>query len=228
MDACGCSGDPLFEIFDDATAEGDRDRYRRDGPDRTTRLLLDFVRPAAAAGGTLLDIGGGIGVVDLELLRSGAGHAVLVDASPSYLAVAREEARRAGVLDRLEMVEADFARRSDEFDAADVVTLDRVVCCYPDAERLVRGAAARAKRRLGLVLPRDRRLVRLALRLMNVRFRLRRQAYRTYAHPNRLVDALVAEAGLRPSAERTTFFWRVVVYDRAVEAAPPMAGAAAA
>jgi len=213
MAACGC--DDRFSIFDRRTAEGDRDRYRRKGPDRTTRLLLDLVRPYVAPGSTVLDVGGGIGVIDHELLRAGAGHAVLAEASPAYLAVARQEARRANLLDRLEFVEGDFVRRASEVDVADIVTLDRVVCCYPDAEALVTQSAARARRVCGLVLPRDRWFVRIAVRVLNIGPWLRRSGYRAYVHPTALVDRLVEQAGLRRVAETGTFLWRVVIYEGA-------------
>ncbi len=215
MDACGC--DDFASIFDQRTAEHDRDRYRRDGPDRTTKLLLDMIAPYGVGGATVLDVGGGIGVIDRELLRAGAGHAVLVDASPAYLAVARQQAREANLLDRIEFVDGDFVRRASAIDPADVVTLDRVVCCYPDADALVSSSAARARRVYGLVLPRDRRLVRLAIRLLNLGSRVRRRTYRAYAHPNGRIDELVAAQGLRPRSEASTFFWRVVVYDRETE-----------
>ena len=155
MDACGC--DAFSSIFDRRTAERDRDRYRRHGPDRTTRMLLDLLAPYGAPGSSLLDIGGGIGIVDQELLRAGASRAVLVDGSAAYLDVARQEARRAGLLDRIEFIEDDFTRRAEAIGPADIVTLDRVVCCYPDAEALVGLSAARARTAYGLVLPRDRR-----------------------------------------------------------------------
>jgi len=216
MDACGC--DDFFSIFDRRTAERDRDRYARNGPDRTTRLLLDMIRPYVAVGSTVLDIGSGIGVIDHELLRAGVGHAVLVEASPAYLEVARQEARRATALDRVEFVEGDFVRRAAEIDAADVVTLDRVVCCYPDAEALVTLSAARARRLYGLVLPRDRWYIRAAVRLLNLGPWLRRKAYRAHVHSNARIDRLAAEAGLRQKAEARTFFWRVVIYDRSPEA----------
>jgi len=221
MDACGC--DPFASIFDRRTADRDRDRYRRKGPDATTRMLLELLAPYRTAGATVLDIGGGIGIVHQALLRAGAGHAVLVDGSPAYLAVARDEARRTGLLERIEFVEGDFVRRADAIDPADIVALDRVVCCYPDVDALVGLSAARARTAYGLVLPRDRAVVRLAIRLENLWFRLRRKAYRAYAHPSALVDELVAGAGLHPRAERRTLFWRVVVYDRApsTEAATP-------
>jgi magnesium-protoporphyrin O-methyltransferase len=212
MDACGC--DDFASVFDRSTAELDRDRYHRTGPDRTTGMLLDMVRPAVTAGSTILDVGGGIGVIDHELLKAGAGHAVLVEASPAYLEVARAEARHRNLLDRLDLVEGDFVRHARQIDTADIVTLDRVVCCYPDVEALVGLSAARARRVYALVLPRDSWLIRLGLRVINLGYRVRRRRYRAYAHPNAVVDRIAAAEGLRPRSERWTFFWRVVVYDR--------------
>ncbi len=216
MDACGC--DQGFEIFDRRNAEADLRRYRKDGPDRSTRMLLDLIRESGVRGASVLDIGAGIGVIDHELLRDGAGHAVLVDASPTSLEAARNEARRRGHLDRIDFVDGDFVSRAATIELADIVTLDRVVCCYPDVESLVRLSASRARALYGLVLPRDRAILRFGLRALNVWFRLRRIRYRAYLHPNARVDALVAEEGLRPRAEAKTFYWRVVLYDRVVPA----------
>ena len=212
MDACGC--DEFATIFDRRTAEHDLERYRTKGPDRTTRMLLDMVRPVMTTGATVLDIGGGVGVLDHELLRAGAGHATLVDASAAYLTAARQEANRRNLLDRIEFVEGDFVRHAQGINPADMVTLDRVVCCYGDAAGLVGLSADRARRIYGLVLPRDGWLIRLSIRLVNVGFRIRRKAYRAYAHPNAVIDRLVAERGLQPRQERSTWFWRVVVYER--------------
>ncbi len=176
-----------------------------------------MILPTLTTGSTILDVGGGIGVIDQELLRAGAGHAVLADASPSYLDVARQEARRLNLLDRIEFVDGDFVRRAGSLDAADIVTLDRVVCCYPDASGLVGLSAARARRVYGLVLPRDGWLIRVGLRLTNLGYRVRRRAYRAYAHPNAMIDQLAAANGLRPRTERTTWFWRIVVFDRVAD-----------
>jgi SAM-dependent methyltransferase len=182
-------------------------------------MLLSMLQPYGIAGSTVLDVGGGIGVIDQEMLQSGAERAVLVEASPDSLDMAREEASRAGVADRLELVEGDFVRRAADVSPADIVTLHRVVCCYGDADALVALSAARARTAYGLVLPRDRRLTRLAVRLVNLWFRFRRQSYRGYTHPNERIDQLVAEAGLLPRREATTLIWRVVVYDRGQPAA---------
>jgi SAM-dependent methyltransferase len=212
MDPCGC-GDP-FEIFDDKTADDDLGRYRRQGPDRTTRMLLDMIRSVGLRDATLLDVGGGIGVIDHELLVDVVESAVLVDASPPAVDAARAEARRRGTIDRMELVEGDFVARASEIDRAQIVTLDRVVCCYADVESLIRNSASRARSLYGLVLPRDRAILRLSARLINVWYRIRGLRYRAHAHPNRVVDALVADAGLRPRIEGGTWAWRVVLYDR--------------
>jgi magnesium-protoporphyrin O-methyltransferase len=216
----GSSADALAAYFDRSVAEHDLVRYRRQGPDRTTRMLLDLVAPYGVQGAHVLDIGGGIGVVGQELLGAGAASAVLVDASPAYLAVARREAEAAGLGDRIEIVEGDFVRVAADIAPADIVTLDRVICCYPDADALVGASAERARRLYAIVLPRDRWLLRAAVALLNLGYRLRGRAFRIFAHPNTRIDALVAAAGLVPWAERRTTLWRVVVYDRGVAAAP--------
>jgi magnesium-protoporphyrin O-methyltransferase len=213
MDSCGC-GDDFASIFDRGTAERDRERYRRHGPDETTAMLLEMINRDRVRDASVLDIGGGIGVITQELLKAGAGHAVLVDAAPAYLEVARNEFRASNALDRVDIVEGDFVRRASSIDTSDIVTLDRVVCCYPDAESLVRLSADRARNLLGLVLPRNTRLVRLALWANNLRFRLTRSPYRAFGHSNELIDRLVGDLGLDPIAEERTLFWRVVLYRR--------------
>jgi SAM-dependent methyltransferase len=212
MDACGCDG--LAATFDRRTAEHDRDRYERTGPDATTRMLLDRIATEEVRGATVLDVGGGIGVIDRELLRVGAERAVIVEASPAYLEVAAEDARRAGFEDRIELHGGDFVRLAPELAAADIVTLDRVVCCYSDVDALVSTSASHARRVYALVLPRDRAFIRVAARVLNLWYRARRSADRAYVHSNRRVDELVARAGLRLRSEARTFVWRVVVYAR--------------
>lgn len=212
MDACGCDG--FSEIFDARTARHDLRRYREHGPDGTTAMLLGMLEAAGVTDASVLDIGAGIGVIDHELLAAGASRAVLVDGAAAYQAAARQEAGARGTLDRLTFVEGDFVAVGDRVEPADVVTLDRVVCCYPDMPGLVRASASHARRLYGLVLPRDRIVIRWGLALVNAWYRLRGRAYRAYVHPNAQVDAVVAEAGLRPTREATTTFWRVVLYVR--------------
>jgi magnesium-protoporphyrin O-methyltransferase len=212
MPGCGC--DDRFAVFDRRAADADRRRYRRGGPDRTTRMLLDILLERGVADASVLDVGGGIGVIDHELLRAGARQALLVDASSAYLDAARLEWEEAGGERGLSMIQGDFVALADGIPPADVVTLDRVVCCFPDVGALVGLSAARARRLYGLVLPRDRLVARIAIALVNAWYRLRGTAYRAFVHPNALVDTLAVDAGLLPVAESGTYFWRVVLFER--------------
>jgi hypothetical protein len=152
--------------------------------------------------------------VHLELLRSGAVAAVDVDGSPAYVAVARDEASRQGLADRVSYRTGDFVALAASIAPADLVALDRVVCCYPDMEALVRQSVARARQRYGLVYPRDTLWIRAGASVLNAVARLARQRVRAYVHRTDRVDAIVRAAGFEPRLRRTTLFWQVAVYDR--------------
>src|SRR5690348_17260167 len=146
---CSCRGNE----FGDDTARRELRGYREKGPDETTRWLIDALRGGPGSsidGATVLDVGAGVGAVHLELLRAGAVRAVDVDGSPAYLAASREEAARQGVDDRVEYLDGDVVALADRIEPADLVALDRVVCCYPDMRALLGVAAARTQWRIGL------------------------------------------------------------------------------
>src|SRR5262249_42589945 len=132
--------------FSPAVAARDLSRYRRKGPDATSRLLLGGLRGHVTSGASLLDIGGGVGVLDFELLANGVESATLVDASPAYLDAAGREAQARQMGDRFQRVVGDFAVVGDSIASADVVTMHRVVCCYPDHASLLQAATKDARR----------------------------------------------------------------------------------
>jgi len=201
--------------FDRRVAERDLRRYRRKGPNRSTRALVAAIREAGVAEASVLDVGGGVGAVTHELLAGGAARATLVDASASYLAAAREEAERRQTAARVDLRQGDFVALAAEVPPADVVTLDRVICCYPDMESLVAASAGRARRLYGAVYPRDGWWMRLASSAVNLACRLRGTAFRGYVFPNAAIDAAVRRAGLMPRSRRRGLVWVVALYERA-------------
>ena len=215
--------------FDAATARKKLADLQRGGPDRTTRMLLDALREQGVAGATLLDIGAGVGAVHQELLASGAASGVHVDASAAYLAVAREQATREGHATKVRFVHGDFVEVAPSLVAADVVTLDRVICCYPDVEALVGRSAEKTRRLYGAVYPRAAWWVRLGFALGNAVLRLRRSAFRIYLHAPSRIDGLLTGAGFARCHLERTLIWEVAVYRRrgrgqaAAETAPPPA-----
>jgi magnesium-protoporphyrin O-methyltransferase len=166
------------------------------------------------AGLSALDIGAGIGAVHLELLRDGATSAIDVDGSPAYVDVARREAERVGVAERIRYESGDFVELAPEVPSADLVALDRVVCCYPDMRALVGLSVARATRRYGLVYPRDSWWIRAGSGAFNRVLRLFRQRLRFYVHRTSDVEAIVLGAGFIRAFHRDGFFWQVAVFER--------------
>jgi magnesium-protoporphyrin O-methyltransferase len=190
-------------------------RYREKGPGSTTRLLVEGITKSGALGGTVLDVGSGIGSLTLALLERGASSAVAVDASVAYVSAAREEADRRGRREAIRFIHADFVKAASELSSASIVTLDRVVCCYPSCETLLDAAAAHAERCLALSYPRDVWYVRAGMALENGLRRLARNPFRTFVHPVGMIEDIITRAGFRLSSRRESWMWSADVYVRA-------------
>ncbi len=200
--------------FNPKKAERDLRRYQRRGPDVTTRILLSELRRWPLQGLHLLDIGGGIGVIAAELAGAGLAGVTLADASSSYLEAARRHLASRNSSGPAQFVLGDFAVTAGGLPDADIVTLDRVVCCYPDVEALLRGAAARARRMVAFTYPRDRWYVRASFVLENSWYRLRQDPFRAFVHsPERMASVLEA-AGFVRAARHVTLLWAFDLYRR--------------
>lgn len=199
-------------FFTERTARRDLRRYRRKGPAPATRLLLRQLAHEPLDGAVLLDIGGGIGAIQHELMTAGLSRAIHVDASNAYLRASQAEAARRGHRHRTEYHFGDYAELADALPDADLVTLDRVVCCYPDMPRLVAASARRARRLLALSYPRPHPIMRCALAVVNLWRRLRGSRFRTYLHHPEAIDAEIRRCGFRPTARARTFLWEIALY----------------
>ena len=217
--ACSqCDG--VQQQFDPAVAKRSLRRYRRRGPDRTTRLLIEALRAALddldARDALLLDVGAGIGAIHHELLDGRVTRAVHVDASSAHIRVAREEATRRGHAARTNFIYGDFVVIADTLAEADVVTLDRVICCYDDMPGLVSRSAGKASRLYGAVYPRETFWMSAGIAALNAFQRLRRSAFRVFLHDPGAIDAALRAAGLERRSLRRTLGWEVVVYTRSL------------
>ena len=207
-----CAG--IETQFGDDMAERELRKFRKRGPRKTTRRLLDAVRSLGISDATVLDVGGGVGAIHHELLGAGANQAVHVDASTAYLRAARSEVERRGHAGRVTFMHGDFLDLAAEIPAADVVTLDRVVCCYPNATQLLAASAAHARRMVALVYPRDNVFMRASAVVVNGLMRLKRSTFRTFIHPTRVVEGALEGAGFTRSYRRAGLAWQVVVFAR--------------
>lgn len=212
VSCCHCEG--LESQFDRKTAERELRRFRRRGPLRSTQLLIDGLRAAGVDGASLIDIGGGVGAIHHALLDAGASTATHVDISPEYITAARDEAARRGHVNRVLFVRGDFVQLAPQVPDADIVTLDRVICCYPDMDALVGNAAEKARRLFGAVYPPDTWWTRMAVRAINALLRLRRSEFRVYVHSPVAIDGVLRRHGLEPVTRRRTVLWEIAIYAR--------------
>jgi SAM-dependent methyltransferase len=200
----GCCSTDYRRMFDRASAARDARRFRSSGLNRTSRELVALA--GDVRGATVLDVGGGIGAIALELLAAGAERATNVELSGGYEEASAELAAERGVADRVDRRIGDFVAEGEAIEAHDVVVMHRVVCCYPDLDDLMAAAAAHTRRVLVLTYPQDRVLVRVGLRAVNLFLRIRRCGFRTYAHP--VGRILSDEHGLRVARrERHGLLW---------------------
>jgi SAM-dependent methyltransferase len=213
MPASCCTTD-YDAMFDARTARRQAQAYRRKGAGGTTRRLVEMITAAGVEGATVLDIGGGVEVIGTELLLAGAVALTDVDASAPYISVATHELARRGFAERATFHHGDFVELADELSDADVVTLDRVVCCYGDWRALVDRSAQRARRLYGLVYPNERWWIRAGIGLGNLCLRALGKAFRGHVHPERKIDARIQAAGFEPRAHHRGWIWQTVLYER--------------
>jgi magnesium-protoporphyrin O-methyltransferase len=187
-------------------------RYRRKGLGTTTRALRDGLAAAGLSRGMLIDIGAGLGILSLELLDVGMSRAVAVDASSAYLAAASEEAARRGRSAAMQFVHGDFLAVTSQIGPAEVVALDRVVCCYPFYKPLLEQALQRAERGFALSYPRDRSYVKFGIWLENALRRWRGNPFRTFVHPPLEMTQMIERAGFKLTSRRRTLSWSVDVF----------------
>ncbi len=189
-------------------------KYRRRGPASTTQILIDGLVAQGVVDATLLDIGGGIGVVQHELLKLGIVSAASVEVASEYAQASRDEAQRQGHGDRITFYSGNFVELAPQLQGADLVTLDRVICCYHDMESLVTRSVEKARRVYGLVYPRDDWWVRIGISFTNLLLRLTRNPFRTFLHPSAAVEEIVGQAGFTRRLYRKTLVWQIVVFSR--------------
>ncbi len=213
MDCCAHQRG-LNQLFNDSLAREEAKRYLKSGLDKHARRLMETIAERGLDGANLLEIGGGVGGLHVELLKRGAARAVNVDISSGYLAAAQNVTEQLGLRDRVDYRLADFAREADSVPGADITILHRVVCCYPDMPALVTAAAQHTRRTLALSFPRGAWYMRLFEKMMNLGMWLSRSGFRLYIHPPEAIRQVAEAAGLRLVAQRSSWPWQVMLLER--------------
>lgn len=214
MTGC-CARHGQEELFGDKSVRRVARRYRERGADPMARSLARRAATRGVEGATVLEIGGGVGQVLLELLKAGAARGEVVELLPAYEREARALAEEAGVGERATFRTADLVADPYARDEADLVVLNKVVCCTPDGVELARVAAGLARRTLVLSHPRETWWTRAAFGTINLWLRLTRKRFRVFVHPEQALERAIEGAGLARASTKDGPLFRVAAFERA-------------
>ena len=213
MPSC-CDGEGYDAVFTARFAQRVAKRYRKHGLNATSRRMVDFLCSRGIEGASVLEIGGGVGEIQLELLSRGAASVTNLEISTGYEEEAQALLARSGMAGRVTRRLLDIAQAPDAVEPADVVVLHRVVCCYPDYQRLLSAAGGHARRLLVFSHPPDNVFSHGVVGAENLVRRVRRQSFRAFVHPAEAMVAVLAGAGLTARYRQRQRGWCVVGLER--------------
>ena len=213
MTGC-CDPEDYRSVFSRRFARRQSKRFQRHGLSPAARSMVDFAASQGVAGATVLEIGGGVGHLHVELLRRGASHVINLEISENYEAEAARLLEEAGMADRVTRQFLDIAQAPNEVEPADVVVLHRVVCCYPDYARLLSVAAGHARRTLVYSHPAANVVNRVQFGAENSYRWLTRNDFRAFIHPPEGMVRAAESDGLAVARRRHRWDWDVVALAR--------------
>jgi hypothetical protein len=216
MTSC-CRSRACEQMFTERVARKDLARYRKRGLDDLERRMVESASAGGLAGARVLEIGGGIGKLQVELLEAGAASGEVAELVDAYRPFAAELAREQGLEERTAFVVADVLEEPDAVAPGDVVVLNRVVCCSSDGVELAGAAARLARRTLVLSYPRDVVWVRLGVRTINLVQRVLGRSFRVFVHSPSALRAAAEAEGLASSQSESGSLWEFTTFRRAAE-----------
>ena len=211
MGCCQCQG--IENMFDKKTAKRELKRYLKKGPGKTTAMLLDAIHKEGVQGLDFLDIGGGIGAIQYDLIKAGASNGTSIEASAAYIDLVKEETLQNGLAERIDFKHGDFTKTASDVDTADIVTLDKVICCY-DMSELVILSSKLARKIYAVIYPRDVWWTKLAFLFVNFYPIIKGSSFRVFIHPTKKVEEIIFGNGLKRNYYATTIFWQVAIFTK--------------
>ena len=212
MGCCQCQG--IENMFDKKAAKRALKRYLKKGPSKTTGMLLKAIHKTEVKGLNFLDIGGGIGAIQYDLIKAGASSGTSIEASPAYIDLAKEEIRKYNLAEIIDFKHGDFTAIASDVDSADIVTMDKVICCYDDMSELVRLSSKLSRKIYAIIYPRDVWWTKLALPFINFYPIIKGSPFRVFIHPTKKVEEIIIRNRLKRDYYATTLFWQVAIFTK--------------
>ena len=212
MGCCQCQG--IENMFDKKAAKRALKQYLKKGPSKTTSMLLDAIHKKGVQDLDFLDIGGGIGAIHYDLIKAGASKGTSIEASSAYLDLDRGEEFHNVIAKKVNFEIGDFTTMASDVKSFDIVTLDKVICCYDDMSELVRLSSKLSRKIYAVIYPRDIWWTKLAFLIMNFYPRIKGSSFRVFIHPTKKVEEIIFGNGLKRNYYATTIFWQVAIFTK--------------
>lgn len=212
MPGC-CDPSDYDALFNSKEARSNLKAYDRKGLNGMAGRTVGYLTSQGVAGHEIVEVGGGIGALHVELLKAGAARAVNIELSHGYRDTATELLRREGLEDQVEQKIGDFTELATELEA-DTVIMNRVICCYPDMARLMNAGLSASRRFLVAVFPRDRLMSRIVVAVGNTYQQVKGVGFRAYVHSPAAIHETADRAGFVVAFADQDLAWHGVVFER--------------
>ena len=209
MSCCTTSGTNKFFTHQ---AKRYAKKYRRKGLDPAQKILERFLRELDVRSRSIIEIGCGVGGLHHQLLKHGATSAVGVDVSVGMLEQAEILAKEQGLAGRVRYVQGDFTLSDGELFPADIVILDKVVCCSADPAVLLQASVAKCRTYLAVSYPCAGLMARIIFTSGAKLGEWLRWSFHPYYHRPSTIEGIINEYGFREIRSATTLVWQVKVY----------------
>jgi len=213
---CACPTDSRIARHFDAKAAQRVAKGQDPGLVAVSERLRDALLSLDPTGRTVLELGCGRGRLLLGLVQAGAARVTGLDLSAASIDAARNRFEQAQLSDRVDLSVGDAARVPLE--SHDWVILDRVICCYPEVERLLANTLPAATQIYAFTVPSSRGwrgvIARLDEWLENAWNRLRGRPCPGYVHGLDLIEGRLASAGFQLRHRDRQRLWHIAIYER--------------
>lgn len=203
--------------FDRKRALREMDQYLKNGPKKSTNYLIGPLKDQALSGTSLLDIGGGTGAIILELFGKEVDRAYYLEISHAYAEVFRDQVVLRSLEEHIEIQIGELTENHLKLPRVDVVTLDKVICCYEDYQQLVKLSLQKARKLYAYTIPRDVWWVRAANSVSEFFKSLFSNQLPTYVHPVAVIEKMVLELGFEKIYQKTHREWLTVIYSKGLK-----------
>jgi 2-polyprenyl-3-methyl-5-hydroxy-6-metoxy-1,4-benzoquinol methylase len=208
-----CTSEGTNRFFS-RSAEKYAKRFRRKGLDKASAYIVRGIETSGLTSKSVLEIGCGVGGLLLSLLKHGDASAIGVDVSEGMLEMAKKLAVESALDDRVKYLQGDYATMNGEASSADIVILDKVICCYADPETLIKKSAQKSELLYAVSYPRNSLLGRLSFEILTRMGQVLRWSFYPYYHDTAFIEKTITSCGFREVFSQTTTVWQIKIFRR--------------